>query len=277
MSSIHFFDSSQYKRTIAFGQMVDIAWACYNRGKELGYDDISVEWHNYITIRWFDSGVCMYGMNCPRNDIYPLRFVKKGTYVNADKYIDLSKPDSLFVGCNPIFSEIGFSSTNTTIEYFNRLGNLYKMELKIQKPNTKYILFHYRKSEQKRQLSRNIDEKVYIDIINHLKRKYKDYKFYKIGEKSSFDNLFDICFGYFLSNTDGLFKLIYGSSAYIGPLSGPISIAWFSDIPTISLMSNRDISVNETKRAWHTDNIELVSTIDNYIYEIDNFMEKHIP
>ena len=142
-------------------------------------------------------------------------------------------------------------------------------------PEDKYILLHYRYSEQDRQKNRNIPDEYYKNIISWLRKDYPQYKIYKIGEESGFDEMFDRGYGYFLSDTDKLFELVYNCSYYIGPLSGPISITWFMKKPTLSLLSDRDVKANEQMLNWYADTTKLIRLDGDYLKDINEHMVKY--
>lgn len=279
MKSIYFYDGSGYQKSMAFGQMIELMWACYTKGNELGYDDIYVEWHQPITIRWFNDGNAVYGMNCPRKSVYPLKFVEKGIRINADECRDISKPDSLWNGCQPLISPYGIKS-QPFIDYLNmyaeKYGKSIKLELNDEKsPDEKYILFHYRYSQQDRQKNRNIDIGYYEKIVDYLIEKFPAYKLYKIGEISDIDRKFDRVFGYFLRNTDRLFELINNCSYYVGPLSGPVGIAIAMQKPLIALLSERDVVAKEKMEKWYSDKMKLIDFKGDYLMSMDMHMRKY--
>lgn len=266
---IFFYDSKQCNKFMALGQTLEFIWACYSKGIELGYNEIIIEWHHRISIMWFDDGRCIQGMPKPKNNILPITFVRKGVYVNADKYIDISEQNSLYEGCPPLISNKSIIAST----FENYLNNNRKT-LSVTKTKTNpYILIHYRKSTKKSQQIRNILDEHYINIIKLVRKRFKEIPIYKIGEPSSFDDMFDRVYKYFLRDTTGLIDLVGNSTLYIGPLSGPISIAFFNNNDCIAMKSEREDNIEYKKPNYCSDNVKLISLREDYIEDINDFID----
>jgi hypothetical protein len=246
MSSIYYFENNPINQSWALGQLLHLGYACYINGRALGYDEIYVEWKDNNSYLWKENGTKLGDILCPKNTVLPVKYLPQGDRPNSDKYIDIGKPNSLYDGCPPIFR-----SNKYILEYFKRFCSENKeypfMEPIKDKSKCPYILFHYRKSEQQRQQYRNLPDEWYIDILNKLKELYGEkFKYYKIGEKSEFDNIFDKVYGYFPRNIDNMFKLIVNSELYIGSSSGPVSIPISTRHPMIILVKNTKKELEES-------------------------------
>lgn len=275
---IYFHDKKHCKKFMAFGQMIELVWACYAKGKELGYDNIIIEWHDKISIGWTKEGTCISGMNPPENSITSLKVVPKGTIIeNVDRYIDISESNVLYDDCPPLISNDkirGFCYEEYLERYYKKTNIKPTIEISKSESKDKYILLHYRYSTQERQIPRNVSSKYYIDLIKLIRENYKEYKIYKIGELSEFDSLVDKKFGYFLKDTDKLINLVGNSSLYIGPLSGPISIAFFLQHPCIGILSDHNIIRNMEVKDYYSNDTIYINPINDYLNKIKEFMDK---
>jgi len=278
MTSVLFYDGKPVETSMALGQMLELMWACYIRGKELGYNRIFVEWHNFITIRWFDDGSCISGMPPPSNrSLDGIKIINKGEKLyGLDKIIDINKEGSLYEGCPPLISE----RIRTRI-YEEYLLNYYlktgiKPKINIVKLDNlgKYIMFHYRYSEKTSQLDRNVPNEKYIEIIDFIRKNYPEYKIYKTGEKSDIDNLFDCDFGCFLYDTDKLINMVSNSKLYIGPLSGPISIAFFSQHPCIALLTKFNLERKTPYHRHYSEDTMFLNDFNSEKQEVKAYMDR---
>jgi hypothetical protein len=245
MSNIYFFDGIHTQKSWALGQLLTLSHSCYIKGKELGYDNIYVEWHNNNSFLWFENGCKLGSIKCPKNNVLMINYVEEYKKLNnIDKYIDLSKPDTLYDSCPPIMTFNKSSvipSTIYLVDYFERTKKYPYVEYIKNNIKEKYILFHYRKSEQKKQFFRNLKDSDYLKILDIIREKYKDYKIYKVGEPCIFDNKFDRVFPYFTNNIDNLFELVANCSLYVGSTSGPWSLCLMMKTPMISMIiPNKD-------------------------------------
>jgi len=268
-NDIYFYEENPINQSWALGQLLHLGYACYIKGKSLGYENIYVEWKNNNSYLWMNDGKKFGFITCPKNTVLPVKYVPEGTDLNVSKKIDIGVPNSLYEGCPPIFR-----SNKYILEYLKLYCKENKkypyMEPIREKLSNPYILFHYRHSEQDRQQFRNLPDEWYINILNKLKNKYGEkYKYYKIGEKSKFDKEFNIVYNYFPRNIDNMFKLIVNSSLYVGCSSGPVSIPISTKHPMIILV--KDVKKEKDESFFYLDNntqkvinYEEIDSINNY-------------
>jgi hypothetical protein len=235
--TIYFFDGKKMQRYMGFGQMTTLAFACYIKAQELGYKKIICEWHDKVAYLWDNLGNCRGIINTPRDWLWDIKFVNKGSRIRNVKSIDLSEPNSLYEGCQPIMHD-GFKMI-PFLDYLNKyyLDSKIYPKISVEKtPGENYFLFHYRSSEQDRQLHRNTPIKEFKFMLNILRERYSGFKFKKFGEPSPLDSEFDEIIDYKPNNITELFKVINNSSLYIGNIAGPISMAYMFGIPTIMFL-----------------------------------------
>lgn len=254
MKIVYFYDKKATHRFVALGQISTIIQSCYFKGIELNADKIIIEWHNMVTYpNWTDDGKFEGLLSCPReNTILPLIIVPKGTKITSRaKHIDLSEPNSLFDGCNPVISNP--MKQQPTFEYLNKyyIDTGRRPIFKIKSDSdTGYILFHYRESPQKRQLERNTIYSEFEEIFYICRKLFKDMKLYKIGEPCKLDSEFDKVFGYFPDNIGELFRIINNSSMFVATTSGPLDIAYAFGVPSIVNIDNKTKN-DYTKGKWN--------------------------
>ena len=238
---IHFYDNTGVKRFIALGQIITMCQACYFKGKELEYDEIIFEWHNMVTYPfWNDDSKLMGILDCPKHNILPFFFVPKNSKIlKKSKGMDISKPNVLYEGSSPLLS-----NPMNMEPYLNFLNKYYLdhneyPRIEIKPSNDKYILFHYRKSEQARQLVRNTIDEDFEKLYEYI-REVSDYKLIKFGEKSRIDDKFDESYTY-LNDIGDLFSLVNNSTLFIASTSGPLHIAYMLGKPSI-------VSIDDTTK-----------------------------
>jgi len=235
MRAVYFKNIKDEKRFIGVGEVISIIHSCYFRAKELGYEKIFIEWPLVVYL-WDDIGNYTYCIYCPKNTILPIEFMPKGTRLAKNVEIKgLDEFNMLFDGSDPLIMHDP-PPNFPPFEYLNKYyieNNIYPI-IKIEKEKVdKYVLFHLRKTKVSRGIDRNSNIKDFLSILNLLKDKYPNYKYYKIGEETEIDEKFDKCFSYFNEDINELFKLVNNTSLFIGCSSGPMTLAYMLDIPTI--------------------------------------------
>ncbi|MBE3094957.1 MAG: hypothetical protein IMZ52_07980 [Actinobacteria bacterium] len=268
MKTVYFFDGKQKTAFMGLGQEVTLLQSCYFRGKELGYDNIIFEWHDKVSYPGWSINNTYQGLiKPPVNSIFQITIVNKGTRIpkHIDR-IDLSEPNSLYDGCQPIMMHD--YKMKQTHEYLNMYYESFGLRpvLSLPKSNKeKYILFHYRESTQERQIPRNTPYNEWKELFELLKDRYPSYKFKKIGEPSKLDNEFDEVYGYFPDDIGELFKVINNSSLYIGGAAGPITLTFLFGIPGIMLFDKN----SKPSYAGETNAHKWVDPM-NYMYLFEN-------
>jgi hypothetical protein len=236
MNPVYFKNIDDVQRYIGVGEMCSIIHSCYFRAKELGYDKIFIEWP-LIVYLWKNDGMFSYCVHCPKETIFfPIIFVEKGTkLMKSIPILGLDKKGMLFEDSDPLIMHDpppNFPPFEFLNKYFIEHGERPTIHIEKEKQEP-YILFHIRKAKISRGLSRNSREEDFIKIFNILKSTYPNYKYYKIGEESYIDSKFDKIFPYYNENINELFKLVNNSTLFIGNSSGPMTLAYMLDIPTI--------------------------------------------
>jgi len=226
------------QRFMGFGQMLMLTFACHMKAKELGYKYTICEWHDKVAYLWDNFGRCKGVIQTPRDWKWNIKFVNKGVIPRRIRSIDLSKEDSLYDGCPPIMSDKFIMVPY--LDYLNKYymdTNTYPVIPVSKDTDEKYILFHYRHSEQDRQQYRNTPIKEFKEIYIKLKDEYGNkVKFKKFGEPSPIDNEFDEISDYKPNNIIDVFDLVNNSFMYVGGPAGSISLPYMFGIPTIILL-----------------------------------------
>jgi len=216
-----------------FGEIDMLSRPCYFRGIELGYNNISFEWPLNLD----------YKIKCPKKTILPLKFINYNiNHMKYDKIINLIDNDIFYRNSMPLYSKLDLMKRDhySFLNYLNKYYIQYNERpiYNIPKDNIRddYILIHTRMSQ--RSPTRNPKRNTYINIINLLKNKYKEYKLYRCGhiirKDEEFNSLFD---GYIenVSDFNAFLKLMNNCSLFIGCSSGPIQYAYSFGKPIIEL------------------------------------------
>jgi ADP-heptose:LPS heptosyltransferase len=241
MKIMHYIGSN-HQRRIGIGNIMQIAQTIYFRSKEMGYDDVYMEWPIRVTCGP-EYGDNKY-MPSPKELIIPIKFINRGEWSTKDfdKVIDLTEKDSLYDGFIPLWKGKDIPLRNISYLGIENYVNMYLEKTKkrpifnipkdkLEKP---YILFHFRNSEWSSY--RNSNPYSFRKIYNILNEKYRDkYNFIKCGEKfRALDRLFDKVTPYY-DNFNDILKIVNNSTLFIGAAAGMLTFAQTFDIPHISL------------------------------------------
>jgi len=268
MTSILFKNSNRH-RSIAIGQFIQIITCCYLKAKELDCDEIYMEWIN-TRFLWDDMGNSIDGFGYQSDTILPFIFLNVGEEVNTDITIDIGLPNSLYDGCEPLIDR-DFCKLNPSsiyiLDYTTRNKKLPRIYMDRKETKEKYILIHYRKSTKKGHEFRKINDEWYVKLVEYLRSKY-NYKIYKIGEQSPFEDIFDRRFPYFTRNFNRLMELINNCELYITCPTGPWGFAVYFDKPMIAIATEKsyNIELDVSKKILN----------DNQLLVIDDFKNRGI-
>lgn len=250
--SVFFTKSIPTNFSIAYGQLYDIGWVCYIRGKQLGYKNVCVEWQNKNAFLWNDMGFCIAGMLKPNNTVLPINYIEEGNeFENCDKIL-MNDSNIFWDGSPPLIEN---KSTHIGLIIYIYL-NLYKYTtgkypfIPVDDRNTgNYVVIHYRHSNKSNQQHRNIDSSKYIELIRYLREYHKEVKIVKIGEISPFDSIVDVVLPYFLFDQDKLYRIIASSKMFIGSDCGPQCISKSVGNPSLILCPDyKKATINWKKR-----------------------------
>jgi len=236
IKAVYFKNIDNSQRYIGVGEVCSIIQCCYFRSKELGYDKVFMEWP-LVVFLWNDKGTFEYYVECPKDTIFPITFVPKGSKLaRSVDIIGLDKRGVFFEDSDPLIMH-NPPSNFPYFEYLNKyfLDHKEYPVIHIEKDKTEpYVLFHIRKTKLTRGQIRNSKDEDFQILID-LVRKYTSYKLYKIGEPCSLDNQFDKVFTYFNDNINELFKIVNNSILFVGNSSGPLTLAYMLDVPTMNM------------------------------------------
>jgi len=223
------------------GEMISSINACYFRGKELGYDDITLEWP---LIKYNIANRRKYSILKPKDGLLPIKFeyFQYLNHIEYDEIINLNKPNSLYEGCESYSVHYKYKNIyifpTFLIKYYLSTGIAPFINLKKKKNNKFLVIFHYRNSYYSQQRNSNLDD--YHLILNKLKDVYGDDMRYEItGDcyKSSKDisNGFDDIHFPYIRNINKFFKLMSSADLMIGPPSISTDSSRMFGIPLIDL------------------------------------------
>jgi len=295
---ILFYSSQENQRFLAFGDIVTLIQSCYFKGRELGYNEVYLQWFEKNSFSWNDDGTNKGNLNIPGELILPIKLIDD-INIDCDLKIDLSKPNILFYGSPPIIHK-DIKPTQICLSYLNKyyVDRKERPVFNIQKTGKfgDYILIHFRYSSNERQLNRNLDISYYKNLVMKIRELYPSIKIWKFGERSPIDNLFDRKFQYFYENLDNLFELTNESKIYISSECGALQLGHMFNIPMITLLSSKHKLQGTTKEGWDNWRLALpwiigetdrdYSYTDKQLLLMENnydefdliqpFMEKHI-
>jgi len=240
---------------IRLGEFGFICRACYYRGKELGYNNIYIEWPNNIEYTRNHylrrNNRTTYGepleLECPDDTILPINFISNDDIKESDydKVMNMNENDAFYNGSEPIFLEIDGKILRSNLaphEFLNKYYITYNehpiFDIKKDKLKYKYILIHTRNALNSK--SRNPKIKTYLHILKLLKENFSDYKIFRCGETYSWEveNEINEYIDDFYRPTDDFdlfLRLINNSSLYVGCTSGPIEYAKSFNLPVVEL------------------------------------------
>lgn len=250
---ILFYSSIENQRFLALSDILMIPQSCYFKGKELGYDNISIQWFEKNAFSWNNDGSYLGNISIPKNSILPIKFIND-FQEDYDLKIDISKPDSLYNGCPSLISK-DINPTRICCSYLNKYYKDTGEKPVFNIPKTgkfgDFILLHYRHSNKEEQLVRNLDISYYISLIKKIKELYPNIKIWKIGERSPFDNMFDKKLPYFYNNFEELLDIINECKIFICSETGTLKVGHMFNIPIITLLSSKSTLQGTTIDGWN--------------------------
>lgn len=245
-------------RQLGLGDSLYLTQVAYFRGKQLGYEDITLEWPHIVT------GPKSEYVECPKDTIFPIKYITRKEFSPDDysKIINLREHDSLFPGFsgidkNPIFIINGipflhiaknfigiYAFSNWYHETTNNRPVFNLPKDKLKKP---YILFHHRHYKNH---PRDTNSEIHKPIIDYIKYKTGNkYEMWKIGEPSNDDDIYDKIIENKNSNIAEFYKLENNASYQVGGAqTGPSSFSVLFGIPNILL--DADCKVIYYPKEW---------------------------
>ena len=250
MSSVHFYYGELHKSLPSFGNLAAISHACYARGKELGFDDIYIDWIPKNAFLWNENLSYKGNIRIPRGNFLPFKYVIPNDKIKVDKNIDISKSNSLFDGCPPLRGEV--FSDFICYSYLNKLyeetGNY--QELNIKKSNNEpNVIFHHRESGMNKQRIRNVKQEYIKDLFDNFKDRYP-IKYYKNGEETNFDNEFDIILPYHFNKIYRLLRIFNNTNLFVSGVCGVLEWTKMLGIPSIFIIPKEFNSDPITEKGW---------------------------
>jgi len=222
MTSILFTGLENRIKPLGFGDFANYMLACKCKAKELNCDEI---WSVFPHL----SGEFKDEKNRTFQNVNQLDI----KYIRAD---DLEKERNKF----DIVYEL-YTNKKQIVSVYSALNEAY---IKFGKYETfknerkdikdKYILFHNRFNPQNK--GRNTDQNDLLYLISNIKNLLGDkYQYWRIGEPSEYDHLFDKIVPYLYDDIDSFIDIVRNCSFVIGSSSGVFPYAQiFNNVPFIA-------------------------------------------
>ena len=241
--------------------------ACYIKAKELGYDDITVEWPRVKYTYPMDKNIKIFfpPMDC---SVLPMKFISKESinFHEYDKIIDLDKDNALYDGYPSANPSIGIREHIGFYEYLNKYyidTKIIPMIEPIKDKTHINILFHYRNAAYSKTRDSSIEEiKSIIKLLNeNLNKKNIIYNItgdiFSQEDYLNFILLTPNVYRPFLRNISKLFVLVSKMDLIICPSSGMVDIGGIFGIPFIMMNVPRiykDKPYANTEEYWKLHN-----------------------
>jgi len=258
MSSVIFRVNGRYQHRIRFGETATLIQACYFRGKELGYDDIYMEWP--LKSMFSDIYGNRINIKCPPNELLPIKFIHRLEFnkYQYNKNVGLDEYNSFYKDSPPVFEKnktcfIGFYSFLN--KYYLETGKKPIFNIKKDKLDKPYIIFHFRWSNN-HSPERNPRVSSYMKIFNMIKEKYGNkYEIWKSGEPNKMlERKCDKTIPYYNDNLNEQIKVINNSSLVVSPGCGIEAYCELVDKPLLYVEASQDNIGGTFDKQWWKNN-----------------------